>query len=68
MQAANGAHLSFPQRPTVSRHFRRFRQPQHVAEVVPAPESEPDGSGTPSFVSIEVNLQYKSASTSQFAS
>ena len=68
MQAANGAHLSFPPRPTVVRHFRRLGQPQHVAEVVPSPESEPDGSWTPSFVFIEVNLQYKCASTSQFAS
>ena len=68
MQAANGAHLSFPPRPTVVRHFRRLGQPKNVAEVVPSPESEPDGSWTPSFVFIKVNLQYKCASTSQFAS
>ena len=68
MQAANGAHLSFPPRPTVVRHFRRLGQPKNVAEVVPSPDSEPDGSWTPSFVFIKVNLQYKCASTSQFAS
>jgi hypothetical protein len=33
-----------------------------------SPESKPDDYCTPSFVCIEVNLQYKSASTSQFAS
>ena len=31
-------------------------QPKNVADAGPSPESEPDGSCTPSFVSIEVNL------------
>ena len=56
MQAANGAHLSFPPSPIVSRHLERLGQPKNVADAGPSPESEPDGSCTPSFVSIEVNL------------
>ena len=68
MQAANGAYLSFCRRPIVPRHLRRLGQPKTVADAGPSPESEPDGSHTPSFVCIEVNLQYKCASTSTFAS
>jgi len=68
MKAANGVHLSFCPRPIVPGHLGRLGQPKNVADAGSSPEREPDDSRTPSFVSIEVNLQCKRASTAIFAS
>ena len=67
MQAENGAHLSICPQPIVPRHFRRLGQPKKVADAGPSPESKPDDYCAPSFLCIEVNLQYKCAGTSRFA-
>ena len=68
MRAVNGAYLSFCPRPIVPRHLGRLGQPKNVADAGPSPESEPDGSCTPSFVSIEVNLSNEPTSARACAS